>query len=111
MRTPCTWIAKAAEQNLPQAQNDYAWLLSTSHLEDLRDGELALTYAEKAVAQVESAAYLDTLAAAYAELGRFSDAIRIQERALALVSEASSEEAAALADHLAAYRAGEPWRE
>ncbi len=105
------WIAKAAEQNLPQAQNDYAWLLSTSHLEDLRDGELALTYAEKAVAQVESAAYLDTLAAAYAELGRFADAIRIQEQALALVSEAGTDEATALAEHLAAYRAGEPWRE
>jgi len=109
--TAIHWIAKAAEQDLPQAQNDYAWLLSTSHLKDLRNGELALTYAERAVAQVESAAYLDTLAAAYAELGRFSDAVRIQEKALDLVSEASSEEAMALAEHLAAYRAGEPWRE
>ena len=105
------WIAKAAEQDLPQAQNDYAWLLSTSHVDDIRDGELALSYAERAVAQVESAAYLDTLAAAHAELGRFSEAVSIQEQALALVSEASSEEARALAEHLAAYQAGEPWRE
>ncbi len=105
------WIAKAAAQDLPQAQNDYAWLLSTSHIDHIRDGELALAYAEKAVAQVESAAYLDTLAAAYAELGRFSEAVSIQEQALALVTEAGSEEALALAEHLAAYQAGEPWRE
>jgi TPR repeat protein len=105
------WIAKAAEQDLPQAQNDYAWLLSTSHVDGIRDGELALSYAERAVAQVESAAYLDTLAAAHAELGRYTEAVSIQEKALALVTEAGSEEARALADHLAAYQAGEPWRE
>ena len=113
------WIAMAAEQNLAQAQNDYAWLLSTSQAEDLRDGTLALSYAERAVAQVESAAYLDTLAAAYAELGRYTEAISTQEEALALVAEAGSEEASeedseeklALAAHLAAYQDGQPWRE
>lgn len=105
------WVSKAANQNLPEAQNDYAWLLSTSEHPELRDGELALVYAERAVAQVESAAYLDTLAAAYAELGRFADAISTQERALALVTEVGSEEASALAEHLAAYQAGQPWRE
>lgn len=105
------WIARAAEQNLAQAQNDYAWLLCTSQTEDLRDGELALNYAERAVAQVESAAYLDTLAAAYAELGRFTEAISTQQQAMALIAEAGSEEATALAEHLAAYQAGEPWRE
>jgi TPR repeat protein len=105
------WIAKAAAQDLPQAQNDYAWLLSTSHSEAYRDGELALTYAERAVAQVKSAAYLDTLAAAYAELGLFAEAITTQEQALELVTEAGSEEALALAEHLAAYQEGQPWRE
>ena len=105
------WVAKAAEQNLPQAQNDYAWLLSTSESDALRDGELALTYAERAVAQVESAAYMDTLAAAYAELGRYAEAVTFQQQALALVAEAGSEEAQALADHLQAYQAGQPWRE
>jgi TPR repeat protein len=105
------WIARAAEQDLPQAQNDYAWMLSTSRSDALRDGELAVEYAERAVAQVQSAAYLDTLAAAYAELGRFADAVTTQERALALVTEAGSEEAAALTERLAAYRDGQPWRE
>ena len=105
------WVAKAAEQNLPQALNDYAWLLSTSQTDTLRDGPLALRYAERAVAQVESAAYLDTLAAAYAELGRFAEAISTQEQAIALVNELQSDEAIALADHLQAYQSGEPWRE
>jgi TPR repeat protein len=105
------WIAKAAEQNLPQAQNDYAWLLSTSQTDALRDGSLALSYAERAVAQQESAAYLDTLAAAYAELGRFAEAITTQQQAIALVNELQSEEAIALADHLQAYQSGQPWRE
>ncbi len=105
------WVAQAAGQDLPQAQNDYAWLLSTSRSDEIRDGELALVYAEKAVAQVKSATYLDTLAAAYAELGRFAEAVSIQEEALALVGEAGSEEAQVLAEHLAAYQAGESWRE
>jgi TPR repeat protein len=105
------WVAQAAEQNLAQAQNDYAWLLSTSQSDALRDGALALTYAERAVAQVPSAAYLDTLAAAYAELGRFGEAISTQQQALALVAEAGSAEALALAAHLEAYQDGKPWRE
>jgi len=111
MNEAIRWIAMAADQDLPQAQNDYAWLLSTSHSEVLRDGALALAYAERAVAQVQSAAYLDTLAAAYAELGRFTEAVSTQEQALALVSEAGSDEASALAEHLAAYQDGQPWRE
>lgn len=109
------WISKAAQQDLPQAQNDYAWLLSTSEHPELRDGRLALVYAERALSQTQSAAYLDTLAAAYAELGRFAEAVSTQERAIALLAEASGEAAAAeaevLARHLAAYRAGQPWRE
>ncbi|MFV2089052.1 MAG: hypothetical protein ACC642_00200, partial [Pseudomonadales bacterium] len=68
-------------------------------------------YAERAVAQIETAAYLDTLAAAYAELGQFAEAITTQEQAMALVSELQSEEAMALADHLQAYQRGQPWRE
>lgn len=105
------WVSKAAQQDLPQAQNDYAWMLSTSEYDELRDGRLALVYAERAVSQDENAAYLDTLAAAYAELGRFADAVSTQERAIALLAEAGTAEAEALAQHLAAYRAGQPWRE
>ena len=105
------WIAKAAEQDLPQAQNDYAWLLSTSESVDQRDGTLALDYAERAVAQIRNAAYLDTLAAAYAELGLFTEAVSTQEQALALVSDGQADEAIALADHLQAYQRGQPWRE
>ncbi|MGE0625053.1 MAG: hypothetical protein AB7I04_24595 [Pseudomonadales bacterium] len=105
------WVSKAAQQDLAQAQNDYAWMLSTSEHAELRDGRLALVYAERAVKQNENAAYLDTLAAAYAEAGRFAEAVSTQERAIALLAEAGTAEAEALAKHLAAYRAGQPWRE
>ncbi|MEZ5553464.1 MAG: tetratricopeptide repeat protein [Pseudomonadales bacterium] len=105
------WLARAARHDLPQAHNDYAWLLSTSRQDHMRDGQRALTYAQLAVNRQSSPAYLDTLAAAYAELGRFPEAIATQQRAIGLITDQTSEEARALAEHLAAYQAQQPWRE
>ena len=105
------WIARAAEQGIAQGQNDYAWLLSTSQEQALRDGDVALDFAQRAVAQSPSPAYLDTLAAAYAESGNYPDAIDTQQQALALIDEVDSEEAKALRDHLVVYQSGKPWRE
>ena len=105
------WLAQAAEADNPIAHNDYAWLLATNPDATLRDGELALDYAQRAVAKVQTPAYLDTLAAAYAELGQFAEAVATQERAIALVVDAQSELAAELQGHLLAYRDGKPWRE
>lgn len=55
---------------------------------------------------------LDTLAAAYAEAGRFAEAVATAEEAVAL---AKSAQQPALADdiqsHLALYRAGKSYRE
>lgn len=52
----------------------------------LRDGEMAALLAEKAVALTgrSNAMILDTLAAAYAESGKFSEAIATQQEAIAL---------------------------
>ena len=105
------WLAKAAQHDLPQAHNDYAWLLSTSQRDHLRNGARALIYAERAVARENSAAYLDTLAAAYAELGRFAEAIATQQQAVQQLDEENEADARALAEHLAAYQAQRPWRE
>ncbi len=105
------WSKIGAATGDAQACNDYAWLLATSKSPTLRNGTLALDQASKAVAQVATASYLDTLAAAYAELGKFEEAVATQMQAL----ESMTAEEAALQDEfelrLAHYQRNQPWRE
>src|ERR1044071_833981 len=86
------WYRKAAEAGIPAIQNDFAWMLATSTNASLRDGGLALQFAQKAVTttQRRNAAFLDTLAAAHAEAGNFEKATAIQAEAIALVSDPNS---------------------
>lgn len=105
------WLARAAAQDRMEAHNDYAWLLATTAQDALRDGELALIHAQKAVGMKSSASYLDTLAAAYAELGRFDEAITTQQAAIEAVEAENDDLRAELQRHLDAYQAGKPWRE
>ena len=51
--------------------NNLAWLLVTAKDPAVRDGRRALAYAKEAVKRADSPAWLDTLAAAYAECGHF----------------------------------------
>ena len=70
------------------ARNNLAWLLATSSDGSIRDGERAIELAEQA-AQLSSrkdANHLRTLAAAYAEVGRFSDAVTVAQQATALAT-------------------------
>lgn len=62
--------------------NDYAWLLATCSDKSYRNGVRAVQLAEKAVKVFRSAGTLDTLAASYAEIGRFDDAVTIQEESI-----------------------------
>jgi TPR repeat protein len=116
-REAADWFARAAMQGNPQAMNDYAWLLATSPDAELRDGPRALTLARRAVALERSPSHLDTLAAAYAELGRFTQAVATQRDALAAVAALDPRPANAaaleqeLSAHLEAFEAGRPWRE
>lgn len=105
-----SWVQRASERDDAQALNAYAWLRATAPLAGIRDGELALQHAHRAVALERNAAYLDTLAAAYAELNRFEDAVAVQHQALA----AAGNDAALieeLTEHLSAYRQARPWRQ
>jgi hypothetical protein len=55
---------------------------------------------------------LDTLAAAHAEAGKFDEALRTQEQAIALAKEIGDEKLVAeLEKRLAPYRDGKPYRE
>jgi arylsulfatase A-like enzyme len=94
--------------------NNYAWALATLSRDDLRDGETAVEAAERAIELMQDRppGFLDTLAAALAEAGRFDEAIAIQSEAL-LASEGAGlppEIVDQLRGHLEAFRAGEPIR-
>ena len=60
------------------ARNNLAWLLATSSDASIRDGNRAIELAKQAVqlSGGKDADYLRTLAAAYAETGRFAEAAR-----------------------------------
>jgi len=68
----------------PQMLNELAWLLATYPDSKTRDGTGAVRLAERACALTERRvpAFLDTLAAAYAEAGDFPRATRVAEQAL-----------------------------
>jgi tetratricopeptide (TPR) repeat protein len=64
--------------------NTLAWLLATCSQQTFRDGGKAIKLATRAceLSSWKSGAHLDTLAAAYAEVGQFDTAIRYQGQAL-----------------------------
>ncbi|REJ97379.1 MAG: tetratricopeptide repeat protein [Planctomycetota bacterium] len=94
----------------PEAHNNLAWLLATAPQEAVRDGERAIKHAEQALqlAARRNFGYMDTLAAAYAEAGRYEDAQRVQSEAIELAPESNRE---ALAARLELYRAQQPYRQ
>jgi hypothetical protein len=91
--------------------NDYAWLLATSKFDSVRNGILAVDQAQKAVESAESAAYLDTLAAAYAEVGNFAEAIAVQQRAIDAITDDEADLQGELQVRLEYYQRSQPWRE
>jgi len=96
----------------PSLGNHLAWLRAVAPDEQWRDAAQAVRLAEMACAQTgqENANYLDTLAAAYAEAGRFDDAVRTVSRAIALVDEGSAQ-AEQFQGRLALYKAGTAYHE
>ena len=99
--------------NAPLA-NNVAWILATWPAASIRNGSRAVELAQRAVRLSGSnePIFIGTLAAAYAEAGRFDEAVAAGEQARALALAAGKAE---LAERNAAllelYRARQPYRE
>ncbi len=91
-------------------RNRLAWMLATSDAAEVRDGPQAVAIATKACEETdfELATTLDTLAAAYAEIGEFDSAIKWGEQAVKFAPDAVKRER--YTRHLEVFRSGKPWR-
>jgi tetratricopeptide (TPR) repeat protein len=94
--------------------NQAAWLLATCPHAQVRDGAEALRLAGRAVrlSSGRDPAVLDTLAAAYAELGRFPEALEAARQAASLAAQQRNQAVAdAVRDRIVLYERQIPFRE
>jgi tetratricopeptide (TPR) repeat protein len=98
--------------NYAEAQNNLAGVLATSPEASLRNGNEAVKLAQQAnrLAGGEDPIILGTLAAAYAEAGRFPEAVEAAQRALQLAGTQSNTVLAdAIRSQMKLYQAGLPF--
>jgi len=93
--------------------NNLAWLLATCPDAAYRDGPRAVELAEGACKATGHAvpAMLESLAAAYAEAGRFQDAVETARRALAILRRNPGARTREMESRLKLYEAGKAYRE
>ncbi|MFH1267450.1 MAG: tetratricopeptide repeat protein [Planctomycetota bacterium] len=100
----------AIEPAHPMAINDLAWLLAACPSNDVRDGARAVELIEPACKADgdQNPLLLTTLAAAYAEVGRFSEAVATATKARELVNPKDKFMSERIRRHLALYQDGKP---
>ncbi len=91
-----------------EAYNNLAWLLATAKTPAFRDGKRAVKLALKAceLSDWEKAEYVDTLAAGYARIGDFDNAVKWQKKAL---EQSKSARPSEFQERLNLYRERKPW--
>jgi tetratricopeptide (TPR) repeat protein len=97
-----------------EAQKNMAWVLATSPDRELRNGSRAVELAESAQRQRQGSDPIvgATLAAAYAETGRFADAITAAETALQTAEKSRNDTLASLLRaQLVLFRSGQPFHD
>ncbi len=97
----------------PVLMNALAWLLATSPEASQRKGAEAVALAEKLCTATKYSDHtcLDTLAAAYAEAGRFEDAVRAEKQAIERAGQVKADQALGnYRSRLALYEKKEPFR-
>jgi len=98
------------------ALNNLAWILATSRINEHRDGAEAVRLASQAcnLTGYGDPTFLDTLAAAYAEVGRYGEAIQTERKALDLSFKQGEpkqgEPPSALEERLRLYQSHSPYR-
>jgi tetratricopeptide (TPR) repeat protein len=99
------------DPNFSSAYCDLAWLLATCPEDNIRNGAKAVEYATKAceLREWKNARYLDTLAAADAEVGNFEEAVKWENRCLAFTLAKDDADQARL--HLSLYMQKKPYHE
>lgn len=106
--------ALALQRDNVSARSNLAWVLATSAEPAIRDGAKAVQLAEQALqlSGGENPVIFRTLAAAYAESGRFSEAIEAAQRGWELATaQGNSALANGLERNIALYRANSPLRD
>jgi tetratricopeptide (TPR) repeat protein len=95
------------------AQNALAWIMSTCPDRKYRNGREALRYASRAcfLTSWQDGDSIDTLAAAFAEVGDFSQAVSWEQRALTFMKSANGERQSDAAKRLELYKAKQPFRD
>ena len=94
-----------------KAFNIKAWILATAREGRYRNGAEAVRLAKRAVSLKNHVNYVDTLAAAYAEAGDYSAAVRTQERAIEMLRrQGKQSEIADYETRLSLYKRGKPYR-
>jgi tetratricopeptide (TPR) repeat protein len=105
--------ALALRSDYPQALAGLAWILATAPDASLRNGDEAVTFAERAARATvrRDLSVLDALAAAYASVGRFDEAVAVATGAMESAKSAGqSEIAARFGERADLYRQHRPYR-
>jgi protein O-mannosyl-transferase len=106
--------ASALAPEDPHSRNNIAWVLATASDASLRDGSRAVGFAEQAVqlSGGREPQFIRTLAAAYAESGRFSEALAAAQQAAAIATmQGKADVANRLKKDLVLYRERQPMRD
>jgi tetratricopeptide (TPR) repeat protein len=107
-------MALQIKPDFAEAQINLSWILATSSQASLRNGTKAVELAQQAnrLTGGENPNILTTLAAAYAEAGRFSEATKSAQRALQLAEKQSNIALAnAIRSQMKLYQAGIPFHD
>ncbi len=97
-----------------ELMNNLAWIVATNPNPRFRDPQKAVSLAERAceISNYQIPGSLDTLSAAYAAAGRFSDAVTTAEKALDLARAAEQQQLEMdIQKRLDLYKAGQPYFE